>query len=287
MDRLNLTIILVSYYSYSHIERIIKYLKNFNFLIIENSKDQKVKNLCKNKKNVKVIFPNKNLGYGAGNNLGILKSKTNFNLILNPDTFISKENIYKLIKFAKLIKKFGILLPRLDSAQSLKIFDNNNNKNYRKSSYKFIGLGYASGCAMLINKSKFKKKIFDENIFLYKEETDLIKRCNDNKINSYILKNVTVKHYGTKSLSTNKISNIESIVFRNWHWTWSNFYFYKKHFGFFYALCKFSRSIFSSLIKKIIYYFINKKKYYIYNARFNGYLNSILNKKSSYRMIER
>jgi len=99
VDRLNLTIILVSYYSYSHIERIIKYLKNFNFLIIENSKDQKVKNLCKNKKNVKVIFPNKNLGYGAGNNLGILKSKTNFNLILNPDTFISKENIYKLIKF--------------------------------------------------------------------------------------------------------------------------------------------------------------------------------------------
>ena len=249
MDRLNLTIILVSYYSYSHIERIIKYLKNFNFLIIENSKDQKIKNLCKNKKNVKVIFPNKNLGYGAGNNLGILKSKTNFNLILNPDTFISKENIYKLMKFAKLIKKFGILLPRLEDAQSLKIFDNNN-KNYRKSSYKFIGLGYASGCAMLINKSKFKKKIFDENIFLYKEETDLIKRCNDNKINSYILKNVTVKHYGTKSLSTNKISNIESIVFRNWHWTWSNFYFYKKHFGFFYALCKFSRSIFSSLIKK-------------------------------------
>ena len=33
------------------------------------------------------------------------------------------------------------------------------------------------GCLMLFNLKFFKKKIFDENFFLYFEETDLFKRC--------------------------------------------------------------------------------------------------------------
>jgi len=283
MNKLNLTIILVSYYSFSHLKRIVNYLTNFNFLIIENSKEIRVKKFFKNKKNVKIIFPKRNLGYGAGNNLGLAKSKTNYNLILNPDTFISKKNIHKLIKHIRLIEEFGILLPRLNGKKSLKVF-NDTNKKYKIANYKFIGLGYASGCSMLIDKSKFNKKIFDEKIFLYKEETDLIKRCNKKKINTYLLKDVTVKHFGTKSLSTKKISNLESSIFRNWHWTWSNFYFYKKHFSFFYSLIKFSRSILSAFIKKKIYFFLNKEKHYVYLARYNGYLNSIFNKKSFYRM---
>ena len=35
----------------------------------------------------------KNLGYGRANNLGIIKSKTNYVFIINPDTFISKDNL--------------------------------------------------------------------------------------------------------------------------------------------------------------------------------------------------
>ena len=284
MDRSKITILLVSFYSLDHLKRITKELRNNKIIIIDNSREKKVEEYFKSKKNIKVIFPKKNLGYGCGNNLGIKKSKTKFCIILNPDTFFSKQNLKQTLSYIKKIDDFGILLPRLDNNLSKKPFIKNK-ENYVKANYKYIGYSYASGCAMVINKSKFKNtNIFDNKIFLYKEETDLIKRCNDNKIPCYLLRNAKVKHFGTKSLNTKKISSLESDKFRNWHWTWSNFYFYKKHFGFSYAFIKFFRSIFSSLCKTLFYYFFDYKKHEIYKARLKGFLASIFGKRSTYRM---
>lgn len=283
MDTKKLSIILVSYYSYNHLRRIYNELKDFKIIVIENSKDLRVKKFFKKKKNISVLFPKKNLGYGAGNNYGIKVANTKYCLILNPDTIFSKKEVLKLMDYTKKINDFGILLPRIDNKKSINAF--NDKQKYVKANFKFIGQDYASGCAMLINKSKFKsQKIFDEKFFLYKEETDLIKRCQKQKINCFLLKDVKVKHMGTSSIMTKKIRNIENEVFRNWHWTWSNFYFYKKNYSFFYSLLKFFRSILSSFIKRSFYYSIDKDKYKIYDARFNGYISSILNKESSYRI---
>jgi len=287
MDRKKITIILVSYFSFLHLKRISKILDKNNIIIIENSLDIRVKNYFKDKKNINVVFPKKNLGYGSGNNLGIKLSKNNYCLILNPDTLFNYKNLKKLQKHLNIINDFGILLPRLDNSKSINAFMTSKNKIV-EADYKFIGLDYASGCAMLINKKKFKNKdIFDEKIFLYKEETDLIKRCQAKNISCFLLKDVTVKHFGSSSLNDKKISSLDSEKFRNWHWMWSNFYFYKKHYGFIYSLLKFSRSLLSAMIKFSIYSLINKKKSMIYFARLEGLLYSILNKSASYRMINK
>src|SRR5207253_370830 len=42
---------------------------------------------------VSIIYPEKNLGYGAGINLGVEKSKFDFILILNPDLHIEKFDV--------------------------------------------------------------------------------------------------------------------------------------------------------------------------------------------------
>jgi len=287
MDRKKITIILVSYFSFLHLKRISRIFNKNDIIIIENSRDIKVKNYFKNKKNIKVIFPRKNLGYGSGNNLGIKLSKNTYCLILNPDTSFSYKNLKKLEKYVNIIHNFGLLLPRLENSKSINAFTTSENKIV-KADYTFIGRDYASGCAMLINKKKFKnKKVFDEKIFLYKEETDLIKRCQHKKINCFLLKDVTVKHFGSSSTNDNKIPTLESEKFRNWHWMWSNFYFYKKHYGFAYSLLKFIRSLFSSIIKLSIYFMINKKKSMIYFARYEGLIYSILNKSSTYRMMNK
>lgn len=284
MDRSKITIILVSYFSFFHLKRIVKELNNHKIIIVENSRDIEVKKKFLNNKNVNVIFPKKNLGYGAGNNLALKNIKTRYGIILNPDTKFTKKNMERSLEYIKEIKNFGILLPRLEGKWSSKLFYKNK-KNYISANYKFIGKSYASGCAMIIDKQKIKHKdLFDEKIFLYKEETDLIKRCNEKKTPCYLLKNVTVKHYGTISLKTKKISKLESEIFRNWHWTWSNFYFYKKHFGFFYSLAKFSRSIVSCSVKSILFLCFDKRKHQIYYARLRGYLCSIFNQSSSFRM---
>jgi len=68
MDRSKLTIVLVSYFSFNNLKRISKELKKYQILIIENSRDRLVQKYFYKKKNIEVIFPKKNLGYGEGNN---------------------------------------------------------------------------------------------------------------------------------------------------------------------------------------------------------------------------
>ena len=71
--------------------------KNVNILIIENSKNfQYQKLIDKEFLNVKIICTGKNLGYGAGNNIGIKNSLTKYVLILNPDTICDK-NFFSFI----------------------------------------------------------------------------------------------------------------------------------------------------------------------------------------------
>ena len=282
MDRTKLTIILVSYFSFTHLKRLTKQLKKYKFIIIENSREKLVKEYFIKKKNIRVIFPKKNLGYGKGNNLGISLSKTNYCLILNPDTSFKEKNIQSIFNYIKKIDDFGILLPRLKNNKSIKIF-HKKKYDFVKVNYKCIGQDLASGCCMLINKKRLKRiSLFDKKIFLYKEETDLIKRCNEKNINTFLLKNSEVMHFGSKSYQKKIASEFE--IFRNWHWMWSNFYFYKKHFGFNYALIKFSKKFISSFVKKEIFFLFKKPQYKIYEARFNGLFNSIKNKPSSYRM---
>lgn len=284
MNKKDITIVLVSFFSFSHLKRIANELKNHKIIIVENSRDIRVIKYFKNKKNINIIFPKKNLGYGAGNNLAIKKSETLYNLILNPDTNFKRSDIKKLKEYALKLRNFGIIFPRINQKIPSNPFDNNL-KKVQNVNYKFVGYGYIAGCAMLINKEKFQNgKIFDERFFLYKEETDLIKRCNDNKIECFMLRDVLINHIGTDSLDTKKISSLESNAFRHWHWSWSNFYFYKKHFGFIFAIIKFLRPFLSAIIKSNVYLLMNHQKYRIYKARYSGFLNSMLNKKSNHRM---
>jgi GT2 family glycosyltransferase len=281
MDRSKLTIILVYYFSFNNLKRISKELKKYQILIIENSRDRLVQKYFYKKKNIEVIFPKKNLGYGEGNNLGISLANTDYCLILNPDTSFKEKNIQALFYYIKKIENFGILFPRLKNNTSKKFFKERK-LDFAKVNYKCIGQNLASGCCMLINKKKFKKKsLFDKKIFFYQEETDLIKNCNEHNIDTFLLKRSVVVHFGSKSVEA-KDSEFE--IFRNWHWMWSSFYFYKKNFGFNYALKKYLKTIVTSFLKKKIFFLLKNPRYKIYEARFNGLWSSIQNKPSDYRI---
>ena len=57
------------------------------------------------------------------------------------------------------------------------------------------------------------------------------------KKNVYWLKNFKFHHLGTSS--SNKKYNFEIKINRNWHFSWSKFYFYKKNYNYLFALKKF------------------------------------------------
>ena len=77
---MNLTIVIVSFNSGDILHRCIKSIdKKYPIIIVENSLNNKLKfELEKIYPNVNCILPKENLGYGAGNNLGIKQAKSKY-----------------------------------------------------------------------------------------------------------------------------------------------------------------------------------------------------------------
>ncbi len=281
LDLNEITFIIVSFKSRKVIFNCIDSLPRFsNIIVIENSDDKEIKKELETKyDNIEVIL-NENLGMGASNNIGIKKSNTKFAFILNPDVVFKEDTFSNIVKNTKLIDDFSILSP---------INDNENFPNYEiKKSYSYINenifeVDTVDGFSMLINKSKFKNQIFfDENFFLYLENTDLCLRQKNNNEKIYVFKDSKIRHIGSYFTKQDLSKNLEYL--RNWHWMWSKFYFNKKHSGYLSALTKTFHNLISAILKYFFYTLLfNKHRKIIYKMRFLGLLNSMIGKKSFLR----
>ena len=267
------TFIITTFRSESLIDECLKDLpKQTKKIIIENSGDINLKKRIENNyENTKCFIMTENFGYGKANNFGILKSTTDFIFIINPDTKVTNENFKQIISILK-DKDFAIAAPQI--IEKDKVYKQN------KDNIEVKKVDHVPGMAMILNKKKFKGNYFDENIFLYLEEIDLCKRVLNQGENILEI-NVEVNHLGNQSHGSYDLEMEKS---RNWHWMWSNFYYYKKHHNYFYSFLKTLPNFISSG-SKFIYYKIsnNEKKKWQYKMRFLGLLNSYMLKKSFYR----
>ncbi|WP_440655705.1 glycosyltransferase family 2 protein [Candidatus Pelagibacter sp. HIMB1509] len=240
-------------------------------IVIENSRNFHLQDeLKKNFQNLECLVMEENIGYGRANNIGILKSKTNYIFIINPDTFLSKKN---LDLFLSKIKK--------ENFSIASVLENHDQKDSSFNGKEIIDVDYVKGFAMLLNKKYLFGISFDENFFLYLEEIDLCLNIKK-KGGRIILVNVKINHFGGNS--HNDEEDFEMEKSRNWHWMWSKFYFAKKHHGFTIALIKTIPNFVTILIKYLFYMLIfNRKKKIIYSMRLLGLLNSLFLRKSFYR----
>ena len=275
----NITFVIVTYKSEKVIYECINSLpKESNKIVIENSKNIKLKEELENKyDNIEVII-NENIGMGASNNIGIKRSKTKYAYIINPDVKLNNNTLENLFKAAESISDFAIISP---------INSDSNYPNYKKSNdsktidENIISVDYVDGFSMLINKEKIQEEnFFDENFFLYLENTDLCLRVKKNDQNIYIIKNSIINHLGESSIVSKDLEYL-----RNWHWMWSKFYFNKKYYGHINALSKVMLNLLSGMFKYVLYSILfNAHKKKIYLMRVCGLYNSIIGKKSWYRI---
>ena len=245
-------------------------------VIIENSNNLSFKKKIENKySNVNCYLTGLNLGYAKGNNLGLSKVQSEYALILNPDATLQKDTLDRLLMTAEKYKDFSIIGPAKQDEYSQLDLNKDENEVFQVNSLK--------GFAMLFNMKHFKKiGFFDENFFIYLEETDLCRRLQKENKKIYLDKKIIINHIGGSSHNEN--INFEMELSRNWHWMWSTFYFNKKHFGYLNSLFKVSGKFFSAFIKSIFYTLIlNKIKSKIYYQRLSGLFNSIIGKDSWYR----
>ena len=276
-----ITFVIVSYKANKIIHKCINSLPKFSrIIVIENSFDNELKKELESKyDNIEVVLSENN-GMGASNNIGIIKANTNFVFILNPDVTFKSDTFPNLIESVKYIDDFSILSP---------INDDKNYPNYEiKKKYENINdeileVDNVDGFSMLINKSKFiNNNYFDENFFLYLENTDLCLRQKNNSEKIFIIKKSEINHLGSYSTKLDQSNNLEYI--RNWHWMWSKFYFNRKHYGYFLAIVKTFHNLISAIIKYVFYSILfNNHKKNIYKMRFFGLFNSIIGKKSFLR----
>ena len=290
ISRQNLSVVIVSYISEEVIYNCIESIpKDINILIVDNSGNKEFKLSIEEKySNAKCILSLENLGMGAGNNLGLKHSTTDFALILNPDVILENNTIDELIYASKKIESFAVIAPIIKSDIHLnyKLFDENKKIENSINPFKVKSV---DGFAMLLNVKKINQidnfknfEFFDENIFLYLENDDFCKRLVDNNEDIYVVPKSKINHLGGKAVSQKFSEEVE--FSRNWHWIWSKFYFNRKHKGYFFALINGLPSFFSAVLKYVLYLIIfNPKKSKIYLYRAMGYLNAAIGRKSFLR----
>ncbi len=267
-------------------KKIIEFIKKlsqyYRIIVIENSEDKSIKyEIEKLYKNVEIYFTI-NIGYGSSANYARTKVKTDYFFLFNPDLDeIDSNLIENFLNYSKkLDNKFSCLGPR---------YKNINSKTLKQSDANSeIGFASAiSGAAMFFYTKNFDYiGGFDGNIFLYFEETDYCKRGIKFNLKSYQLNQIKVTHnVGTAveyedEAEKNKIKNL-----CNWHFIWSKYYFYEKHYGKFISLIYFTpillRSIIRMNLSKISNNLENTEKY---RTRLDGLLNSIKGKNSFKRI---
>ena len=108
-----LSIIIPSFFSYDLLEQRIKEInESFEVIIIENTRDFILKKKLESKyKNVKVVIPDKNLGFGAAYNLGIKLSINQYVFLSQPDVELIDNCLEKLIDLVSKFDDFTIISP--------------------------------------------------------------------------------------------------------------------------------------------------------------------------------
>ncbi|MDM1370039.1 glycosyltransferase family 2 protein [Myroides marinus] len=194
----SISFVIVSYISQELlrdcIESIIKECEisniEYEIIVVDNSPNEykEIVRLLIASFNIPIMYiPSKNIGYGAGNNLGCQSSKNDIICIINPDVRL-KSYTLKYV-FEKLNNDLNLallggkqiggrnisfyLLPEffVPFLSALIVFISNRFNLFSSR------LFFLSGACFFMPREKFDEVGgFDSNIFLYHEESDLSKR---------------------------------------------------------------------------------------------------------------
>jgi len=258
-----ITVIIVLYNSSEVIFECLKTLNNFQIIIVDNGKNSKILEKLKSKQNIQIISPGKNIGMGRGANFAFNSIKSEFFLLLSPDTKIDENSISKLLSTALNYDDCAIAAPLNvtdpDSygvlPEKRELYEKNKNQihiNLEKINKRPEGeicVDVTKGCVLLV-RSKFFEKVggFSEKYFLFWEEVDLCKKFIRNNY-TIIVNPSSIAHH---TEGTSSKMNIENLFLRSFHHEISPLYYFeiKKNSLFLY------KNILKYLFRTITYFLI-------------------------------
>jgi len=174
-----------------------------NLMLVDNSPTDELRSLS-TEFNVTYHFNGANHGFGKAHNQAIQSflHQAEYHLVLNPDVYFGKEVLTELYHFMENHPQVGLVMPKVlypdGSVQPLckllpnpfilairRFFPFKNMVSRINDRYEMKSLGYdrvmnvpfLSGCFMFLRTAVLKEVgLFDENFFLYAEDTDLSRR---------------------------------------------------------------------------------------------------------------
>ena len=217
--------------------------------IIDNSPTDQLRGLCE-EFNAEYIFNGKNLGYGRAHNLALMKSldKSLYHLVLNPDVFFEVDALEKIFHFMEEHRQAGLAMPKVFSAEGqlqmlCKLlptpfdlatrrffpFDSwfqkmNARYEMRKAGYeRVMNVPFLSGCFMFLRTEAIKQVgLFDEQFFLYAEDTDLSRRLHE-QFQTLFFPGAEIRHVHARGSYKDfwlTMQNLKSAIqyFNKWGW---------------------------------------------------------------------
>lgn len=284
---MKITVLIISYKSLEKLRKCIEKIgNNREILVVENSSQKKIKEVIENEyDNCKVILNNSNLGYAKASNIGFNNIKTDYALLLNTDIVITDEQINEIEnKIKSLDNDFSLASPISDDL----IDFNQNNKIDKFFVNKKDGFNYqeeisqielVKGCSLVVNLKKFNNEdVFDDNYFFFFEEMDLCRKIKKRDEKIFVFNQIRIEHKSAQSLDENLVVKYHN--FRHWNYFWGRFYYFKKNYGYLYALMTHISKLLRFGLNILKYFFISKPHFNKNKYRFLGLLYSIIGKSS-------
>lgn len=233
------------------VESFLSSTKESTLYLIDNSPVDRFRNTFAHPR-VRYIFNNKNIGFGAGHNIALRKAlheKTRYHIILNPDVYFEEEVVAKLFDYMEANARVGLLMPKvlypdgrlqplckllpspvtLFSRRFLKFNASLLNKMNHWYEMHFTGYNtvmdvpFLSGCFMFLRIETLEKVgLFDENIFLYTEDTDLTRRIHKH-YRTVFYPEATIYHHNQRASYKNLVIMMHHTFsairyFNKWGW---------------------------------------------------------------------
>jgi len=214
------SIIIVNYNAGELLHNCVKSIfesnyKNLEVIVVDNNSHDKSHHDCKEKfSQIKLIENKENLGYCAGNNVGINIATGKYLVILNPDTTVTPFWLDELLKAESEIGP-GLFQPKImvlndeyrisnrgnmqtvfgfGFAQDRGLLEDNKNEKIKK-------INYATGTCLFTSRKIFDKiGLFDPFLFLYHDDLDLGWRASQLDVNSYYVPKSKIFHAESYSL---------------------------------------------------------------------------------------
>ena len=258
-----LSITIVVYRNYSEVEDAVKSIERFTdssikkeIFIVDNSGEHSMhlkecidfQHYLSQYPDVTYLNPERNLGFGQGNNYVLDKLDSDFHAIVNPDILLHEDVFSVLLEYMKQHPDVGMCIPNMVDAdgerqmvyrRELTIFDmfirmfcpclfpkrmawhTMQDMDYSAPFH----VPFGQGSFLVIRTDLFKKlRGFDDRYFMYLEDADLSKRVNQCSKLMYC-PSVTVVHKWKKGSHKNLTLfkyHIESMweYFKKWGFKW-------------------------------------------------------------------